>query len=48
MRPSEPKQIELARLRKAVAELKLDRAFLKGASQFFAREASDTNAKRSN
>ena len=45
---SESEQVELARLRKEVAELKLDRAFLKKASLFFAQEASDTNVKRSN
>ena len=45
---SESERVELARLRKEVAELKLDRAFLKKASLFFAQEASDTNAKRSN
>jgi len=39
---------ELARLRKENSELKLDRAFLKEASLFFAQEASDTNVKRSN
>ena len=39
---------ELLRLRKENADLKLDRAFLKKASIFFAQEASDTNAKRSN
>ena len=39
---------ELARLRKENSELKLDRAFLKKASLFFAQEASDTNVKRSN
>ena len=44
---SESEQVELARLRKEVAELKLDRAFLKKASLFFAQEASDTNEKRS-
>ena len=44
---SESEQVELARLRKEVAELKLDRAFLKKASLFFAQEASDTNGKRS-
>ena len=44
---SESERVELARLRKEVAELKLDRAFLKKASLFFAQEASDTNAKRS-
>jgi transposase len=36
------------RLRKDNAELMLDRAFLKKASLFFAQEATDTNAKRSN
>jgi transposase len=44
---SESERAELARLRKEVADLKLDRAFLKKASLFFAQEASDTNAKRS-
>jgi transposase len=44
---SESERVELARLRKEVAELKLDRAFLKKASLFFAQEASDTNVKRS-
>lgn len=44
---SESERDELARLRKEVAELKLDRAFLKKASIFFAQEASDTNPKRS-
>ncbi len=44
---SESEQVELARLRKEVAELRLDRAFLKKASLFFAQEASDTNLKRS-
>ena len=44
---SESEQVELSRLRKEVAELKLDRAFLKKASLFFAQEASDTNVKRS-
>ena len=43
----ESERVELARLRKEVAELKLDRAFLKKASLFFAQEASDTNVKRS-
>jgi hypothetical protein len=38
---------ELGRLRKEVSELKMDRAFLKKASLFFAQEASDTNGKRS-
>jgi transposase len=37
----------LARLRKENYELKMDRAFLKKASLFFAQEASDTNEKRS-
>ncbi len=45
---SETERAELARLRKEVSELKLDRAFLKKASLFFAQEASDTNVKRSN
>ncbi len=45
---SESERVELARLRKEVAELKLDRAFLKKASIFFAQEASDTSVKRSN
>ncbi len=45
---SETDQAELVRLRKENAELKLDRAFLKKASLFFAQEVSDTNAKRSN
>ena len=44
---SETERTELARLRKENSELKLDRAFLKKASLFFAQEASDTNAKRS-
>lgn len=44
---SETERAELARLRKEVSELKLDRAFLKKASLFFAQEASDTNVKRS-
>lgn len=44
---SETERSELARLRKENSELKLDRAFLKKASLFFAQEASDTNAKRS-
>lgn len=44
---SETERAELARLRKEVAELKMDRAFLKKASLFFAQEASDTNDKRS-
>lgn len=44
---SESERVELARLRKEVSDLKLDRAFLKKASLFFAQEASDTNVKRS-
>ena len=40
---SETERVELARLRKEVSELKMDRAFLKKASLFFAQEASDTN-----
>jgi len=39
--------VELARLRKENSDLKMDRAFLKKASLFFAQEASDTNEKRS-
>lgn len=45
---TETEYAELLRLRKDVVELRLDRAFLKKASVFFAQEASDTNAKRSN
>jgi len=44
---SETERAELARLRKENSELKMDRAFLKKASVFFAQEASDTNEKRS-
>ena len=44
---SETERAELGRLRKENAELKMDRAFLKKASLFFAQEASDTNEKRS-
>jgi transposase len=44
---SESERVELARLRKENSELKMDRAFLKKASLFFAQEASDTNEKRS-
>ena len=44
---SETERAELARLRRENSELKLDRAFLKKASLFFAQEASDTNEKRS-
>jgi transposase len=35
---SETERVELARLRKEVSELKMDRAFLKKASLFFARK----------
>ena len=45
---TESERVELLRLRKENADLKLDRAFLKKASIFFAQEASDTNGKRSN
>ena len=45
---NEAERVELVRLRKEVAELKMDRAFVKKASLFFAQEASDTNGKRSN
>ncbi|MEA9986978.1 transposase [Subtercola sp. RTI3] len=44
---TESERSELARLRKENADLKLDRAFLKKASIFFAQEASDSNGKRS-
>ena len=44
---SETERVELARLRKENSELKMDRAFLKKASLFFAQEVSDTNDKRS-
>lgn len=44
---SESERAELGRLRAENSELKLDRAFLKKASLFFAQEASDTNVKRS-
>jgi len=44
---SETERAELARLRRENADLKMDRAFLKKASIFFAQEASDTNEKRS-
>ncbi len=44
---SETERVELTRLRKENSELKLDRAFLKKASLFFAQEASDTSEKRS-
>ena len=43
----ETEKAELLRLRKENADLKLDRAFLKKASLFFAQEASDPNANRS-
>ena len=45
---TESERVELLRLRKENADLKLDRAFLKKASIFFAQEASDTTGKRSN
>jgi transposase len=44
---NETERTELLRLRKENSDLKLDRAFLKKASLFFAQEASDTNGKRS-
>lgn len=44
---SETERAELDRLRTEVSELKLDRAFLKKASLFFAQEASATSEKRS-
>ena len=44
---SETERAELARLRRENSELKMDRAFLKKASLFFAQEALDTNEKRS-
>jgi transposase len=44
---SETERAELLRLRRENSDLKLDRAFLKKASLFFAQEASDTNSKRS-
>ena len=44
---SQSERAELMRLRKEVSDLKMDRAFLKKASLFFAQEASDTNGKRS-
>lgn len=44
---SETERAELARLRTENSELKMDRAFLKKASLFFAQEVSDTNEKRS-
>ena len=45
---TEEERAELVRLRKEVSELKMDRAFLKKASLFFAQEASDTCVLRSN
>ncbi|MBW4079736.1 MAG: transposase, partial [Acidobacteria bacterium] len=45
---TEAERAELTRLRNENAEPKLDRAFLKKASLFFAQEVSDANAKRSN
>ena len=45
---TESETAELLRLRKENADLKMDRAFLKKASIFFAQEASDTYGKRSN
>ena len=45
---TEAERAELVRLRRENADLKLDRAFLKKASLFFAQEVSDTNVKRSN
>ncbi|WP_157962589.1 transposase [Homoserinimonas sp. OAct 916] len=44
---TESERAELLRLRKENSDLKMDRAFLKKASIFFAQEASDTNGKRS-
>ena len=43
---SETERVELARLRKEVSELKMDRAFLKKASLFFARAATRYLAQR--
>ncbi len=43
---SETERVELARLRKEVSELKMDRAFLKKASLFFARAATHYLAQR--
>jgi transposase len=45
---SETERAVLLRLRRENSDLKLDRAFLKKTSLFFAQEASDTNGKRSN
>ncbi len=44
---TESERAELQRLRKENADLKLDRAFLKKASIFFAQEASDKSVLRS-
>jgi transposase len=44
---SQTERAELLRLRRENSDLKLDRAFLKKASLFFAQEASDTTGKRS-
>lgn len=44
---SETERAELARLRKEVADLKMDRAFLKKRFSSTPEEASDTNTKRS-
>src|SRR4026209_2325568 len=44
---SETERAELLRLRRENSDLKLDRAFLKKASLFFAQEASDNKGKRS-
>lgn len=44
---TESERAELLRLRQENSDLKMDRAFLKKASLFFAQEASDTNGKRS-
>ena len=45
---TESERAELLRLRKENADLKMDRAFLKKASIFFAQEASDTSVLHSN
>jgi len=44
---SDTERAELLLLRRENSDVKLDRAFLKKASLFFAQEASDTNGKRS-
>ena len=44
---SESERVELTRLRREVAELKMDRAFLKKRHSSTRRGASDTNVKRS-